>query len=338
MFDAEEAASKMLLLLSSTTEGGTRIKLHGGEPFMVFSKIRYFCERLWQAGLDEEFMIHCTTNGTLIHGHIQEWLTDHKNQICVKLSLDGDRLMQNANRPGSFDKIDFDFFLRTWPDIEIKMTVSPKTAYSFARGVIFLHEKGFRYISPSFAEMMDWSDKELPRVFYRELSKLNNYYLSHPDINPCSWFTLSLSRLYSAKDVSFPCRIGTKSAIDLQSGMDYPCHLFFDSVLPQLKVRELLKINLDLRENIVSKDCDGCAFLPICHTCYVANYISRGHTASRDMDLCILQKCLFVAVSELYYARIIRKDSWNITPDDYATLYVVRDLLPTLKQLKEAFS
>ena len=334
-FDETDAAARMIKMLSNTTEHGTRIKLHGGEPFLVFPKIRSFCERLWEAELEEEFMIHCTTNGTLVHGPIQEWLTIHKNQIRVKLSLDGDRPMQNANRSGSFDRIDLDFFLRIWPETEIKMTVSPNTIGSFARGVVFLHEKGFRIISPSFAEMVDWSDKKLPRLFYRELCKLNEYYRQHPSVKPCSWYSTDISRLISNNCLSFPCRIGHKTAIDFNTGKEYPCHLFFDSTISIAQANELLKVNLGLRENIVSKECEGCAFLPVCHTCFVANYITRGHTALRDMDLCYLQKCIFVAVSEHYYSRIVQQESSRITVEDYKKIQAIKRVLPELEKIKK---
>lgn len=335
-FDERSATTKMLEMLSATTKNGTRIKLHGGEPFLIFKKIRYFCERLWEANLEEEFMIHCTTNGTLIHGPIQEWLALHKNQIRVKLSLDGDRSMQNANRSSSYGRIDLDFFLRTWPDIEIKMTVSPLTIGSFARGVIFLHEKGFRNISPSFAEMVDWSDESLPQSFYRELVKLNAYYQEHLDVRPCSWYMTDISRLISDKCISFPCRIGQKTAIDFNTGKEYPCHLFFDSTASKAQANALLKVNLSLRENIVSKECDGCVFLPICHTCYVANYLTRGHTASRDMSLCILQKCIYVAICEHYYSRIIKKKSRDVSTDDYRMILAIKKVLPELEVIKKS--
>lgn len=110
-FDVDEAFAILMSELYESTPNGTKIKLHGGEPFMVFPKIRELCERLWSADIPESFHIHLTTNGTLVHGEIQSWLYENRDSISVKLSLDGDRLSNEINRPGSFDNIDLPFSL-----------------------------------------------------------------------------------------------------------------------------------------------------------------------------------------------------------------------------------
>ena len=95
-FNAEEALPILKELLSTKTEYGTKIKLHGGEPFLAFSEIRKVCEGLWNVEVADYFHFHITTNGTLVHGEIQKWLTQHKDKVTVKLSLDGDRLSHNT--------------------------------------------------------------------------------------------------------------------------------------------------------------------------------------------------------------------------------------------------
>ena len=46
-FDVDEAFNVIDEQLKVKTQFGTKIKLHGGEPFMVFQKIKQLCERLW---------------------------------------------------------------------------------------------------------------------------------------------------------------------------------------------------------------------------------------------------------------------------------------------------
>ena len=78
------------------TEHGTKIKLHGGEPFLVFPKIKQLCETLWEKQFPEYYHFSVTTNGTLIHGDIKRWLYENRDKITLKLSLDGSRKSHNT--------------------------------------------------------------------------------------------------------------------------------------------------------------------------------------------------------------------------------------------------
>ena len=55
-------------------------------------------------------MFLITTNGTLIHGEIANWLSKNKERVRIKLSLDGDKQTHDRNRvkidgTGTFDEI-----------------------------------------------------------------------------------------------------------------------------------------------------------------------------------------------------------------------------------------
>ena len=78
--------------------------------FFEYGKIKFLCENLWSEELEENFKIHITTNGTLIHGEVQDWLRKHKDRLALKLSLDGDKISNDQNRPKSYDLIDIPFF------------------------------------------------------------------------------------------------------------------------------------------------------------------------------------------------------------------------------------
>lgn len=136
------------------------ILFHGGEPFMAFKQIVEICDWLWSQEWPVKYICYATTNGTLVHGEIREWLERNKERFVVGLSLDGTPEMHNRNRNNSFDKIDIDFFKNTWPGQGVKMTPSPKTLGSLADGVIYIHELGFTRNNCSFASGVAWDKDE----------------------------------------------------------------------------------------------------------------------------------------------------------------------------------
>ena len=289
-FDVERAKIKLAQILNAKSGGGTTISFHGGEPFLAFSKIKELCEWLWSCEFEEPFRCFATTNGTLIHGDIQDWLYRHRGKFICSLSLDGNREMHNVNRSNSFDLIDIPFFVKTWPFQGIKMTISPKTISSLADGVIYLHQLGIPDVRANLSEMTDWSSNEYLTIFKRELRKLAAFYLENPDVKKCSLFNVPFFKTLEDSEPKKWCGVGEAPSFDIDSEQMLPCHLFYPSVCGVDKSTKAQSIDFSKLETYVSKECKECAFLRICPTCYGANYIERGHPASRDMVMCKFHK------------------------------------------------
>ena len=304
-FDVKEALMVLDGILRKKTDNGTKIKLHGGEPFLVFSKIKQLCESLWENQYSEYFHFHITTNGTLVHGEIQDWLYKHREQITVKLSLDGNEHSNDINRPDSFKKIDIPFFVHTWPNVRINMTITPETLPYISENVQYLHSLGFNDILAHFSLMTDWSKCNLEKLFYAQLLQLVKYYLDNPQIKPWSFFTYDISRTVDDEPYLAPCNIGQLKAYDFQTRKYYPCHMFFPSVGGEKLSEELSKINLNKLEKTEEDCCMRCPFIKLCITCYAENYISRGSISRRDMSLCSYQKINLVALFKYEYVRIL---------------------------------
>lgn len=303
-FNIEQAKETIAKTLIHKTDKGTLINFHGGEPFLSYQKIKELCEWTWKQCFPERYRFFATSNGTLIHGEIQDWLYKNRHRFIVGLSLDGTREMHNLNRSNSFDLIDLNFFVRTWPKQGVKMTISPKTINSLADGLIFIHEKGFQNIISNLAEMMDWSTPEYKTIYRRELKKISEYYINHPEIDKCSLFTIFFAGLIN-KDVRKWCGAGTEmEAIDVD-GRKYPCHLFFESVCGKEKSEKAHTIDFTDPNQYTSEHCRACQLLPICPTCYGSNYIVRGAISLRDISLCELNKVQFVEVAKYEYNRIV---------------------------------
>lgn len=65
------------------------ILFHGGEPFLAFERIKEICDWIWTQEWPVKYICYATTNGTLIHGEIRNWLLENKDRFILGLSLDG---------------------------------------------------------------------------------------------------------------------------------------------------------------------------------------------------------------------------------------------------------
>lgn len=304
-FDINEAFKIISDQLNYSTPLGTKIKLHGGEPFLVFPKIKKLCEKLWSINFKEQYHIHLTTNGTLVHGEIQDWLYNNRDFITVKLSLDGDRMSNEINRPGSYDKIDIPFFLKCWPDIRINMTISPQTIPYVYENLKFLHSVGFRHIISHFALLKDWEEFSLEQTLFEQLNRIVNFYIENTQIKPCHLFSGNIANTLKDQRFINTCNLSRCKAFDFKTKKYYPCYMCFPSMAGERMSEELINMDLTNIENLVDPRCNDCPFINLCVTCYVENYITRGNLSLRDLSLCRYKKIVYALLFKFEYARII---------------------------------
>lgn len=333
-FEVEQVLSKVLEILKEPTANGTKIKLIGGEPFLVFDQIRHFCERIWDEHLEETIHFQITTNGTLVHDEIQEWLKSHNKDIDCKLSLDGNKVSQDINRPHSFDFIDIPFFAETWDNCIVNMVITPQTLPFYADNVIFLHECGFKNIVPLFAVLTNWEEKNLQKTYYEQLILLAEYYTRNPKVHRCKTLNLHLDRILTKCDCVL-CDIGKKIIYDIDSNKYYPCHLFFPSVCGENRPQNMDLLDFSSRSQIEHSPCKTCRFINLCHTCYAANYIERGDMGKRDMSICDYRKIDFLINAKLEYHRIIT--SRNISNTDYLIMKAISEVQNELEKIEQNY-
>ena len=305
-FDVDEAFCVLNEQLKTKTEFGTKIKLHGGEPFLVFDKIRQLCERLWAKDYTEYYHFHLTTNGTLVHGEIQNWLYKNKDKITVKLSLDGSKASSDINRPHSFEKIDIPFFVNTWPDLAVNMTITPSTVPYIANNIQFMHSLGICNIVSHFALMTDWENCHLEKELYKQMHELANYYLDNPTIKPCYFFKPDIGDTLCEPLFNAACVRGQGTAYDYQTKKYYPCFMCFPVLAGEKKSNELSKVDFTNINGLEEECCLNCPFINICPTCYAENYITRGAISRRDMVLCRYQKVIIAVLFKYEYARLMK--------------------------------
>ena len=343
VFDMNKAKALLKKELSDTTDGSVIINLHGGEPFLVFDMIKELCEWTWQQNFPKPHTFYTTTNGTKVHGRIKEWLQEHKHHFIAGLSLDGTREMQNINRSNSFDLIDIDFFVNTWPTQGVKMTVSPLSINTLADGVKFLFSKGISRVDANLAYMVDWNKPELIKIYYRELTKLSNYFKENPEKRKkCSIFDKNFHTL-NLKDAQKRrwCGAGIETEAYNIDGKKYPCHLFFENVCGKEKSENCHDLGFGNPDIYIQGECRTCPIYPICPTCYGANFIERDHIGLRDMNLCRMEKVRTLVVAKHLYNMIVNstEDNNELSSDELNTrldtLDGLKKILPALEEYQK---
>ena len=69
------------------------IDFFGGEPFLAFETLKSLTDYINQKYSHAPITLFTTTNGTLVHGEIQDWLRCHSDSLVCCLSLDGNAIV-----------------------------------------------------------------------------------------------------------------------------------------------------------------------------------------------------------------------------------------------------
>jgi radical SAM protein with 4Fe4S-binding SPASM domain len=291
----------------------------GGEPFLEFELIKNIVDWTKKKKWDVPYLFFVQTNGTLINDDIKMWLIENRCRLHVGVSYDGTPEMQEENRNTSDIHAGVDFFTNLYPEQPVKMTISNKSVYHLADGLIYLHERGIKVIA-NCAYGLEWSDDDI-REFYSQLMKLSNYYLSHPNIKPTSLFDERLRFLLFKKLPTHKyCGTGTHMVAYDVDGKRYPCHLFTPLVLGDERAQGLSeRIKFEDSTQHTDERCHGCSLLPICPTCYGFNFRDTGSISKRNSNTCKLFRTQMDVYSHFktmqYRKKVNEKD--NITSEDY---------------------
>lgn len=278
------------------------IDFFGGEPFLNFELIKEVTEYVLENYVGY-YHFFATTNGTQIHGEVQNWLKKHKEVFTVGLSLDGTKEAHDINRSGSFDKIDLDFFLSTYPNQTVKMTVSEQSLPFLAKSIKFLSEKGF-LIACNLAYMIDWLSPINAKILEEQLESIIQYYIDNPTIPRCSLMDFKIEMLSHPSDdqekTSKYCGCGTHMSCYDIHGECYPCQLFAPLSAEEKAVKSIeFKISDALFKENFPLECQNCYYLRICPFCLGSNYLSTGNIYTPDKGRCELYKLIFKANAKL---------------------------------------
>lgn len=308
------------------------INFHGGEPFLVFNKIREVVEWTDSHLGDLDISFTTTTNGTVLNDEIRQWLVSNKKRFIPILSLDGPEEVHDRNRTNSYDKIDLAFFRTNWPLQGIKMTVSPNTVADLFDSFLFLHENGF-YPNPTLAKEVDWIPSEHLPIYAQEIKKLSEFYVSHPTVPPGQLLNLPLHKFsedFVSKGIN-SCGAGFDTiAFDIY-GNRYPCQAFIADLSKRYDKAEMDSVFCALSQNChlkISPKCDGCSIVNACSSCYGMNFSNRGDMGAIDHVMCQFQKVTFLCAAQMFGEIIPRHEEypWMKSKTDVELYHMIKGI------------
>lgn len=311
-----ETAKHIVDMEMNVDDGSQFVCLYyfGGEPFLQFDLIKkvhqYMQSRKWKKG----WFGFSTTNGTLVHGEVQQWLRDNASSMEVYLSLDGDRDMHNQNRSNSYDKMDIDFFRKEYPFA--KMTVTETTLPKLAHGIISLHEGGFE-VSANLGYGIPWTDNA-PEILSGQLQLLMEYYLANPEIKPATIMNLAIMDMTpGSRQPKRFCGVGPYMKSYDVDGQAYPCHAFAPLCLGKELAEEAKKLDFScpLTLDKLDEKCRECPVVGVCPTCYGINFGAYKNVYHINDDHCRMMKVQFLANAKFKYEQYVR-GRLQLTPEE----------------------
>lgn len=308
---------------------GGIVEVFGGEPFLNFKLIRQIYEFVKEKYGQYDIIFETTTNGTVVHGEIKEWLYERRHEFDIALSLDGTQEVHNMVRPmktgaGSFEKIDKEFFLEAWPNCIAKMTINERTLPFLADSLKYVESLGFTS-KCSLAIGMRWKGTENEQILARELSKLVDYYLEDDTRRLCLLLSFDLRLLFYPYNPCYRyCGVGGYQMICYDhEGNQYPCQGFSPISIGEASA-QFLNLDEDSFELLDSNPCKTCRFLRICNNCYSANFQATGNVQKQVPEQCLFNRMCMLASSTIRYHRIMNKGVENLTDDDRLLLKAIQ--------------
>lgn len=257
------------------------ILFHGGEPLLNFPFIRRMTEAVLRK--DDKCRFGLTTNGTIWTEEMEEFFKGNKESFedWISISIDGQPMYHNLSRRYKSGEETFHIVAQTsdrirkiFPDIRVRMTVTPLNSRGLADNIDFLVGLGFRKIVPVL-DVYDktWTDKDFEGLSM-EIDKVIEKYKSRQEISvglleECRYlrkrgFCTFSSNIYVDGRI-YPCTyaVGDERFLigDIWSGID------------EEKEKKLMSL---VNQN--NPECVGCTNLDYCiyNRCKFLNYAVEG--------------------------------------------------------------
>lgn len=305
----------------------------GGEPLLEFDLIKDIVSYTCSVPRETKYIFYATTNGTVLSEDMKEWFTTHKSIFVLALSLDGNKDSHNYNRSKSFDKIDFDFFLKNYPEQSVKMTLSEFSVQHLAENIKFVHSMGFKYIGGvNLSEgSFDWSDEKYIQVLIPQLKELVEFYVEHSDYPLNQMFDKKINFCESTKKERRKwCGIGEGAVFFDVDGEKYPCPFVTPMTFSAEEISQMRETDYSEANNFTDEECfSSCYIYPICPTCSAANYLNTKKFNIRDKKRCRIQKLIALFLADLHAKRILKDPCLY----DKETLFYTIEAIKTIKRL-----
>lgn len=309
------------------------ITFMGGETLLAIDVIKPLVEWVKQGKWNRKYRFFGSTNGTMLTNDLTSWLKEHSDVLTLGLSYDGLPSAQDNNR-GNID-IDIDFFIKTWPQQPIQMTINTDTVNQMADGVISLLEKG-AIVHPNVAyEDKEWTEDKIAE-YGKQLNKLIYYYNLHEDTPFISQFRHDLNEyadnIDNHKTQMKICGAGNGFQVFDTDGQSYPCHILSPLILEGDKLQQIRDGLISQTKDFSDVNCATCPYTTSCPTCIACNFLYRNKLQKRDKTHCEVMKTEVKAFIKKEALRLTEKE--QLTPEDATEIDAIKKLIDYEKSSK----
>ena len=305
------------------------ITLIGGEPLIEFELIKEIVEYTCKKNPKYKYIFYASTNGTILTENMKKWFTEHKRCCCLGLSLDGTKDVHNYNRSDSYDKIDIDYFKKTWPYQSVKMTLSEYSLNHLAESIKYIHSLGFIIKGVNqFEGNFDWDKDEYIKILCKQLAELVEFYVKNDSLVLDQMFDKNLFYCESKiKERKKWCGIGDGTPFFDIDGKKYPCNFITPMTFSDNQINEIINFNFENVDNFIDEDCfNNCYIYPICPTCAGSNYMTNRNFKNRIKTKCRIQKIIALFIAELQAKRIMKDESKYSSSTLYYTIEAIKKI------------
>ncbi|MGE5615212.1 MAG: radical SAM protein [Bacillota bacterium] len=341
-FDTAKKAVDLICMKNEENAGSSGIIFFGGEPLIEKDLIHDTVDYCRRKGKETGRLFHfkITTNGLLLDEQFMKYAND--NGILVALSHDGIREAHNMHRKdksgeGTFDSLSakIDMVLSYQPYAPVLMVVNPDTVEFYAESVMYLYEKGFKYIICSLNYAGKWNEEtlgilekqyqELAEFYYEKTLLEDKFYLSPFEVKISS----HINRESYCRE---RCELGKKQVSVGPDGKLYPCVQFVgDENYSIGNVDDGLdenRRNMIYRMNEKEKaECADCAVKDRCnHHCGCLNKQATGYINRVSPVLCAHERIL-LPIADSLAERLFKKRSALFIQKHYNDMYPLVSLI-----------
>ena len=237
-------AAVKFVIQNAEDEGVTpHFDFFGGEPLLRWDEVIVPCVQYIRNVYKRPCELGITTNCLLLDVDKLRFLSE--NNVAMLVSMDGARETHDLNRcfpdgAGSFDVVadKIPMILQYYPDIEVRMTLTPETACRLFTDVKYLLDSGFKGVACVPDIFVEWSDGELKELRSQLRLLSDDYIARYSKYGPGGGFREFMRGFRDVKKVNLVyssgehrtcgctrCGIGNNAqgAINYLGDV-YPCH------------------------------------------------------------------------------------------------------------------
>lgn len=337
-----ETAKKVVDIASANDSSSVGIIFFGGEPLLhkdlIYETVEYCKWKEKQSSCFFHYKI--TTNGLLLDEEFMDFSS--RENVFIALSHDGVERAHNMNRVdkngcGTFSRLDdkIDLLLSKRPYAPVMMVVDSNTVQHYAESVIYLYNRGFKYLICSLNYAGDWTDS-LMEVLEEEYKKLAEFYYERTlaeDKFYLSPFEVKISSHINKDTYCHErCELGKKQISVGPDGLLYPCVQFVgdkyysignvDTGTDEARRQELYNINEEEKES-----CRECAVRARCnHYCGCLNKQATGRIDRVSPVLCAHERIL-LPITDRLANKLYKKRSAMFIQKHYNDMFPLISLI-----------